>query len=99
MATMQLYAEIAYLLQCAIFFFDLIEQISEADREAYIHFLTDLSMKFASHSNYAAHVVSQRKAPVTAPSAFAHCTCFSDLRDFSLNGPQTCNEWLIVRKG
>jgi hypothetical protein len=38
MATMQLYAEIAYLLQCAIFFFDLIEQISEADREAYIHF-------------------------------------------------------------
>jgi hypothetical protein len=52
MATMQFYAEIAYRLQCAIFFFDLLEQISEADREAYIHFLTDLSMKFASHSNY-----------------------------------------------
>jgi hypothetical protein len=38
MATMQLYAEIAYRLQCAIFLFDLIKQISGADREAYIHF-------------------------------------------------------------
>jgi hypothetical protein len=38
MATMQLYAEIACHPQCAIFFFDLIEQIFESDRVAYTQF-------------------------------------------------------------